>query len=170
MFYYYHWANTSADGLFMFLLLSLGQYLCWWTIYVFITITGQIPLLVDYLCFYYYRWTNTSTGGQSIFYYYHWANTSAAGLFMFLLPSLGQYLCWWTIYVFITITGAIPLLMDYPCIYYYHWANTSAGGLSMCLLLSMGQYLCWWAIYVCITITGSVSLLVDYLCFITITG
>jgi hypothetical protein len=116
----------------MFLLLSLGQYLCWWTIYVFITITGLIPLLVDYLCL----------------YYYHWANTFAVGLSMFLLPSLGWYLCWWTIsvlllslgiylywwtiYVLITITGPIPLLVDY---YYF-------------FLLSLDQYLYWWTIYV----------------------
>jgi hypothetical protein len=42
--YYYHWVYTSAGGL----LLSLGLYLCWWTI----IITGSIPLLVDY----YYHW------------------------------------------------------------------------------------------------------------------
>jgi uncharacterized membrane protein len=156
-FYYYHWVNTSAEGPLIyvfititgsihllvdykstFLLLSLSQYLCWWTIslrfnyynwvntsaegpliYVFITITGSIPLLVDY----------KST---------------------FLLLSLGQYICWWTInlrfyyyhwvntstdgpliYVVITITGSIPLLVDYK---------------STFLLLSLGQYLCWWTI------------------------
>ena len=120
---------------------------------------------MDYLCF----------------YYYHWANTFVGGLSMFLLPSLGRYLCWWTIsvlllslgiylywwtiYVFITITGPISLLVDYLCFYYYHWVNTSAGRLSMFFLLSLGQYLCWWTIYVFITITGSIPLLVDYLCF-----
>jgi hypothetical protein len=53
---------------------------------------------------------------------------------MFLLLSLGQYLCRSTIYVFFTITGPISLLVDNICFYYYHWVNTSAGGLSMFLL------------------------------------
>jgi hypothetical protein len=110
-------------------------------IYVIITITGSIPLLVDY------HWVDTSAGGLSLGRYlcwwtiigsipllvdYHWVDTSAGGL------SLGRYLCWWT------IIGSIPLLVD------YHWVDTSAGG------LSLGRYLCWW------TIIGSIPLLVDY--------
>jgi hypothetical protein len=38
--YYYHYVDTSTSVL----LLSLGWDLYWWTI----TITGLIPLLVDY--------------------------------------------------------------------------------------------------------------------------
>ena len=117
-----------------FLLLSLSRYFCWWTIslrcyyyrwvntfadgpliYVFITITGSIPLLMDHsstfsllslgqhLCW----WTISLR-----FYYYHWVNTSAEG------PL---------IYVLITITGSIHLLVDYK---------------STFLLLSLSQYLC----------------------------
>ena len=49
-FYYYHWIDTSAGGLLVPEgIISLGRYLCWWTIsprgY---HITGSIPLLVDY--------------------------------------------------------------------------------------------------------------------------
>jgi aryl-alcohol dehydrogenase-like predicted oxidoreductase len=106
------------------------DYLC------FTTITGSISLLVDYLCFYYHHWVDTSAGGLSLFYYHHWVDTSAGGLSMFLLPSLGCYLCWWTIYVFITITGLIPLL-DYLCVYYYHWVDTPAGGLSMFFIATL---------------------------------
>ena len=62
--YYYHQVDTSAGGLLVqentihqqSVLLSLGGYLCWWTIsprgyhppVVSITITRWIPLLVDY--------------------------------------------------------------------------------------------------------------------------
>ena len=45
-------------------------------------------------------------------------------------------------FLFITISGSIPLLVGY--IYYYQWLDTSAGGLY--LLLSVARYLCWWAI------------------------
>ena len=156
-----------------FLLLSLSRYLCWWTIslrcyyyrwvntfadgpliYVFITITGSIPLLMDHsstfsllslgqhLCW----WTISLR-----FYYYHWVNTSAGGqLVSFLLLSLGQYLCWWTI----NLRFVLLSLGQYPCwwtislrFYYYHWVNTSADGPF---------------VYVFITIIGSTPLLVDY--------
>jgi hypothetical protein len=104
------------------LLISLGWYLCWWTI----TITGLRTLLVDY----YYHYVDTSTGGLLLSlgwylywltinitwlisllvdYYYHWVETSTGGL----LLALGWYLYWCTI----TSTGLIPLLVDY----YYHW-------------------------------------------------
>ena len=116
------------------LLLSLGKYLCWWIIYVFITIAGPIPLLVDNLYFIIITGPIPLLLDYLCFYYHHWVNTSAGGLSMFLLLSLGQYLCRSTIYVFFTITGPISLLVDNICFYYYHWVNTSAGGLSMFLL------------------------------------
>ena len=88
--------------------------------FLFITMSGSIPLLVGYI------------------YYYERLDTSAGGLY--LLLWVARYLCWWAI--FITISGSIPLLVGY--IYYYQWLDTSAGGL--CLLLSVARYLCWWAI------------------------
>jgi hypothetical protein len=81
---------------FTFILLSLGRYLCWWTIwehlifgnYVYFTITGSIPLLVDYL------------RASDIWYlrllYYHWVDTSAGGLFESIWWSLFQNSVWST--------------------------------------------------------------------------
>ena len=105
-FYYYHWDDTSVGGL----LVLEG------IIYTFITITWTIPLLVDYessrvsstllllslgryLCW----WTMSPRGYHLHFYYYHWDDTSVGGLLV--LEGI--------IYTFITITGTIPLLVDY---------------------------------------------------------
>ena len=135
--YYYHQVDTSAGGLVVpedtihqqSVLLSLGGYLCWWTI----SPRGYHP--------------------PSSQYYYHQVDTSAGGLLVqentihqqSVLLSLGGYLCWWTIsprgyhppVVSITITRWIPLLVDYQfqripstsSQYYYHQVDTSAGGL-----------------------------------------
>ena len=297
--YYYHWVDTSSGGLFIyvyititgsiplrvdylstFILLSLGRYLFGWTIYlrlyyyhwvdtssgglfiyVYITITGSIPLQVDYLSTFILLSLGRYLFGWTIYlrlYYYHWVDTSSGGLFIyvyititgsiplrvdylstFILLSLGRYLFGWTIYlrlyyyhwvdtssgglfiyVYITITGSIPLRVDYLStfillslgrylfgwtiylrLYYYHWVDTSSGGLfiyvyititgliplqvdylSTFILLSLGRYLFGWTIYlrlyyyhwvdtssgglfiyVYITITGSIPLRVDYL-------
>ena len=86
-------------------LLSLGGYLCWWTISPrgyhppgsqYITITGWIPLLVD---------------DQS-----QWIPSTQQSV----LQSLGVYLCWWTI----SPRGYHPPNSQY----YYHQVDTSAGG------------------------------------------
>ena len=85
--------------------LSLGRYLCWWTI----NPRGYHP--------------------PSIHCFYHWDDTSAGGLLIpegiirqvFIVSSLGRYLCWWTI----NPRGYHP-----PCSHcFYHWVDTSAGGL-----------------------------------------
>jgi hypothetical protein len=77
------------------LLLSLGRYLCWWTI----SPRGHHPSSSQYF-------------GTGMLYYYHWVDTSAGGL---LVPeditrpvvNASALAC------FITITGSIPLLVDY---------------------------------------------------------
>ena len=82
-----------------------GQYLYWWTI---------------------------SPGGyhpSSSQYFYHWVDTSTGKLLVpegiitqwLVFLSLGRYLYWWTIsprgyhnpVVSVSITGSIPLLVDY---------------------------------------------------------
>jgi hypothetical protein len=127
----------SISLIFMCLLLSLGRYLLYpcvyyyhWVdisdIHVLITITGSISLISMCLLLSLgrYLW-------YSCVYYYHWVDISDIQVF---ITFTGRYLCWWSNsywrynplsslirhrhglldnYVFITITGAIPLLVDY---------------------------------------------------------
>ena len=151
---------TKFD-IYVFILLSLGRYLCWWTS----------------------QWVDTSAGELLV--------PEGIIRLQSVLLSLGRYLCWWTSHWVDTsagglVTGSIPLLVDYQsprvssacsqC--FYHWVDTSADGLLVpegiiCLqsvLLSLGRYLCWWTIsprgyhppVVSASITGSIPLLVDY--------
>jgi hypothetical protein len=85
-------------------LLSLGRYLCWWTI----SPSSQC----------YYHWVGTSAGGllvpleyhlPSSQCFYHWINTSVGGLLDPLEYHLPSSQC------------------------YYHWIGTSAGGLLVLL-------------------------------------
>ena len=126
-----------------FLLPSLGRYLCWWTISQMVSSAGSqcfctdmvyqisiflLPSLGRYLC----QWTiipRVSSAQQSVFsvltwfirylcfYYHHLVDTSAGGLLVrWYHPPSSQCSCTdmvYQIYVFITITGSIPLLVDY---------------------------------------------------------
>jgi hypothetical protein len=170
-----------------FLLLSLGQYLCWYLrfyyyhsvntsvdIYAFITIPRSIPLLISSfillsLGWNLYWWTISSRvyHPQSIQCFYHSVNTSV------------------DIYVFIAIPRSIPLLIStfvllslgrYLCwylrFYYYHSGNTFVDIyvfitipwsipllISTFLLLSLGRYLCWYLRF--FTIPRSIPLLIS---------
>jgi hypothetical protein len=114
----------------MSVLLSLGRYLCWWTI----SPRGYRP--PSNQCF------------------YHWVDTSAGGL---LVPEGSIHSV-----VSVSITGSIPLLVDYysqkyhpPSSQgYYDWVDTSAGGLFVLegIVHPVGS----------VSITGSIPLLVDY--------
>jgi hypothetical protein len=92
----------------MLLLLSLGRYICWWTITsrVYHPLSNQCFVLTcfffKYLRFHYYHWVDTSNGGILVtectilsgisvsvltwfirylrFHYYHWVDTSNGGL------------------------------------------------------------------------------------------
>ena len=112
-------------------------------------------------------------------------------IYVFILLSLGRYLCWWTSQWVDTSAGELLVpegiirlqsvllsLGRYLCWWTSHWVDTSAGGLLVpegiiCLqsvLLSLGRYLCWWTIsprgyhppVVSASITGSIPLLVNY--------
>ena len=165
---FYHWVDTSTGGL-------LGLE-CIIHPVVSVSITGSIPLLVDY------QSSRVSYTQQSVFL------------------SLGRYLYWWTIsprvyhtpsiihpVVSVSITGSIPLLVDYQ--------SSSVSYTQQSVFLSLGRYLYWWTIsprvyhtpscqcfyhwvdtstggllilegiihpVVSVSITGSIPLLVDY--------
>ena len=91
----------------MFLLLSLGRYLCWWTISsrgIIHPVAGVLALtwFIRYLCFYYYHWVDTSAGGLLV----------PRGIIHPVASVL-----------------ALTWFIRYLCFYYYHWVDTSAGGL-----------------------------------------
>ena len=122
----YHWVDTSAGGVlvlqnilrpvvFLSHVLSLGRYLCW------LTISPQeySPSSSVFITCAIYHWVDTSAGGLLVP-----KNILRPVAFLSHVLSLGRYLCWWTISpeeysptssVFITcsITGSIPLLVDY---------------------------------------------------------
>ena len=86
--------------------LSLGQYLCWWTI----SHRGNHPPSSQ--CF------------------YHWINTSAGGLLVtegIIRPVVS-----------VSITGSIPLLVDYQ--------SPRVSSVQQSVFLSLDQYICWWTI------------------------
>ena len=160
---FYHWVNTTLGGL----LVPEGIILP----VVSVSITGSIPLLVDYqsprVSFslqsvflslgQYHSWLTISPGGYhspSSQCFYHWVNTTLGGLLVpedIILPVVS-----------VSITGSIPLLVDYQSRRYhspssqcvYHWVNTTLGG----LLVPEGIILP----VVSVSITGSIPLLVDY--------
>jgi hypothetical protein len=77
------------------LLLSLGRYLCWLTI----SPRGHHP-------------SSSQCFGTGMCYYYHWFDTSAGGLLVLediIRPVVNAS----ALACFITITGSIPLLVDY---------------------------------------------------------
>ena len=207
---FYHWIDTSAAGLLVPMVssthqsvfLSQDRYLCCWTIspdgiinsLVSVSITGSIPLLLDYQSRWYHQLISQC--------FYHWIDTSAAGLLVPMVSSthqsvflsLDRYLCCWTIspdgiinsLVSVSITGSIPLLLDYQSRWYhqlisqcfYHWIDTSAAGLLVPMVssthqsvfLSLDRYLCCWTIspdgiinsLVSVSITGLIPLLLEY--------
>ena len=160
---FYHWINTSASGL----LVTDGII----RPVVSVSITGSIPLLVDY------QSPMVSSAQQSVFLsldqylcqwtisrrwyhppssqcFYHWINTSASGLLVtdgIIRPVVS-----------VSITGSIPLLVDYQ--------SPMVSSAQQSVFLSLDQYLCQWTISrrwyhppssQCF-ITGSIPLLVDY--------
>ena len=138
---------------------------------VSVSITGSIPLLVDYqsprVSFsqqsvfpslgQYHSWWIISPRGYhspSSQCFYHWVNTTLGGLLVpevIILPVVS-----------VSITRSTPLLVDYQSRGYhspssqcfYHWVNTTLGG----LLVPEGIILP----VVSVSITGSIPLLVDY--------
>ena len=136
---FYHWVDTSAGGL-----LVLKDII---RPVVRVSITGSIPLLVDYqssrlsstqqseflslgryLCW----WTISPRGyhppsSQS---FYHWVDTSVGGL---LVPEGIIHPV-----VRVSITGSIPLLVDYQ--------SPRVSSAQQSVFLSLGRYLCWWTI------------------------
>jgi hypothetical protein len=110
MFYYYHWVDTSAGGL-LFPEDIIRPVVNASALACCITITGSIPLLVDY----YSRGHHPSSSqcfGTGMLYYYHWVDTSAGGLLVLediIRPVVNAS----ALACCITITGSIPLLVDY---------------------------------------------------------
>jgi hypothetical protein len=121
-------------------------------IYVLITSTGSIPLLVDY---YSPRLSLTRL------------DTSAGGLlFSEVITDKARYLCWWTIILRgYHWQGSIPLLVDYysPRLSLTR-LDTSAGGLLFPEgITDKARYLCWWTIILRgYHWQGSIPRLVDY--------
>ena len=158
--------------------LSLGRYLCWWTI------SPRGYHLPSSQCFYhwvYLAWWTISPGGYhppSSQCFYHWIDTSTGGLLVpggIIRPVVsasitGRYLYWWTI----SPRGYHPPSSQcfYHCVYlawwtisprgyhppssqcFYHWADTSVGR----LLVPEGSI----RPVVSVSITGSIPLLVGY--------
>ena len=137
--YFYHWVDTSTGGL---LVLE-----CIIHPLVSVSITGSIPLLVDYqsasvsytqqsvflsLGRYFYWWTISRRGYHtpSSQCFYHWVDTSTGGLLV--LEGIIHPV------VSVSITGSIPLLVDYQ--------SSSVSYTQQSVFLSLGRYLYWWAI------------------------
>ena len=185
---FYHWVDTSTGGL-LVVEGIIHQV-------VSISITGSIPLLVDYqsssvsythqsvflsLGQFLYWWTISPrvyhTPSSQCFY--HWVDTSTGGLLV-VEGIIHQV-------VSVSITGSIPLLVDYQ--------SSRVSYTQQSVFLSLGQYLYWWTIsprvyhipssqcfyhqvdtstggllvleciihpLVSVSITGSIPLLVDY--------
>ena len=136
---FYHWVNTTLGGL----LVPEGIILP----VVSVSITGSIPLLVDYqapresfsqqsvflsLGQYHSWWTISPRGyhSPSSQCFYHWVNTTLGGLLVpegIILPVVS-----------VSITGSIPLLVDYQA--------PMASFSQQSVFLSLGQYHSWWTI------------------------
>ena len=136
---FYHWVNTTLDGL----LVPKGIILP----VVSVSITGSIPLLVDYqyprvsfsqqsvflsLGQYHSWWTISPRGyhSPSSQCFYHWVNTTLGGLLVpegIILPVVS-----------VSITGSIPLLVDYQ--------SPRVSFSQQSVFLSLGQYHSWWTI------------------------
>ena len=136
---FYHWVDTSTGGL---LILE-----CIIHPLVSVSITGSIPLLVDYqssrvsytqqsvflsLGQYLYWWTISPRVYHipSSQCFYHWVDTSTGGLLV-VEGIIHQV-------VSVSITGSIPLLVGY--------SSSSVSYTQQSVFLSLGQYLYWWAI------------------------
>ena len=136
---FYHWVDNSTGGL---LVLE-----CIIHPVVSVSITGSIPLLVDYqssrvsypqqsvflsLGSYIFWWTISPrvyhTPSSQCFY--HWVDNSTGGLLV--LECIIHPV------VSVSITGTIPLLADYQ--------YSSVSYTQQSVFLSLGQYLYWWAI------------------------
>ena len=185
---FYHGVDTSTGGL---LVLEVIIHPV-----VSVSITGSIPLLVDYqyssvkntqqsvflsLGRYLYWWINSPRGyhTSSSQCFYHWVDTSTGGLLV--LECIIHPV------VSVSITGSIPLLVDYQ--------SSSVSYTQLSVFLSLGRYLYWCSIsprgyhtpssqcfyhqvdtstggllilegiihpVVSVSITGSIPLLVDY--------
>ena len=185
---FYHQVDTSTCGLLVFEGI-IHQVVC-------VSITGSIPLLVDYqssrvsytqqsvflsLGRYLYWWYISPRGYHtpSSQCFYHWVDTSTGGLLV--LECIIHPV------VSVSITGSIPLLVDYQ--------SSSVSYTQQSVFLSLGRYLYWWSIsprgyhapssqcfyhwvdtstggqlvlggiihpVVSVSITGSIPLLVDY--------
>ena len=185
---FYHWVDTSTGGLLV--------VECIIHPVVSVSITGSIPLLVDYqssrvsypqqsvflsLGSYLYWWTISPrvyhTPSSQCFY--HWVDNSTGGLLV--LECIIHPV------VSVSITGTIPLLVDYQ--------SSRVSYTKQSVFLSLGRYLYWWTIspqgyhtpsnqcfyhwvdtsiggllvlegiihpVVSVSITGSILLLVDY--------
>ena len=136
---FYHWVDTSTGGL---LVLE-----CIIHPVVSVSITGSIPLLVDYqsssvsytkqsvflsLGRYLYWWTISPRGYHtpSSQCFYHWVDTYTGGLLV--LEGIIHPV------VSVSITGSIPLLVDYQA--------SSVSYTQQSVFLSLGRYLYWWTI------------------------
>ena len=136
---FYHWVDTSTGGL---LVLEGSIHPV-----VSVSITGSIPLLVDYqsssvsytqqsvflsLGRYLYWWTISPRGYHtpSSQCFYHWVNTYTGGILVLE--------CIMHPVVSVSITGSIPLMVDY-------WFS-SVSFTQQSVFLSLGRYLYWWTI------------------------
>ena len=136
---FYHWVDTSTSGLLV--LEGIIHPV------VSVSITGSIPLLVDYqssrvsytqqsvflsLDRYLYWWTISPrvyhTPSSQCFY--HWVDTSTSGLLV--LEGIIHPV------VSVSIPGSIPLLVDYQ--------SSRVSYTKQSVFLSLGRYLYWWTI------------------------
>ena len=136
---FYHWVDTSTGGLLVLegIIHQVDS----------VSITGSIPLLVDYqssrvsytkqsvflsLGRYLYWWTISPRGYHtpSSQCFYHWVDTSTGGISV--LEGIIHPV------VSVSITGSIPLLVDYQ--------SSSVSYTQQSVFLSLGRYLYWWTI------------------------
>ena len=136
---FYHWVDTSTGGLLV--LKGIIHPV------ISVSITGSIPLLVDYqssrvsyiqqsvflsLGRYLYWWTISprryhAPNSQC---FYHWVDTSTGGLLV--LECIIHPV------VSVSITGSIPLLVGYQ--------SSRVSYTQQSVFLSLGRYLYWWTI------------------------
>ena len=136
---FYHWVDTSTGGLLV--LEGIIHPV------VSVSITGSIPLLVDYqssrvsytqqsvflsLVRYLYWWSISPRGYHtpSSQCFYHWVDTSTGGLLV--LECIIHPV------VSVSNTGSIHLLVDYQ--------SSSVSYTQQSVFLSLGRYLYWWTI------------------------
>ena len=136
---FYHWVDTSTGGLLVLegIIHQVDS----------VSITGSIPLLVDYqssrvsytkqsvflsLGRYLYWWTISPRGYHtpSSQCFYHWVDTSTGGISV--LEGIIHPV------VSVSITGSIPLLVDYQ--------SSSVSYTQQSVFLLLGRYLYWWTI------------------------